>query len=269
MRRGELAGTGVLVTRPAHQADGLCARLEAAGATAIRFPVLAIAPPAERGPALALIGRLAQYNLAIFISPNAVDFGLDLIEAQGLSLPSSLLLAAVGEGSGRALQRRLGRAPDLVPQGRFDSEALLALPALQQVQGWRIAIFRGDGGRELLAETLRSRGATVEYVEVYRRLRPAVDRDALAARLADGTIDVVTVTSGEGLRNLLELAGEANGARLRRLPLVVVSERTAALAGELGFEQPALVAASAGDEALVEAVTRWVNGGATDPGDGR
>ncbi len=269
----DLHGLGVLVTRPAHQAEALCRMIETAGGRAIRFPVLAIAPPLDGGPALALVQRLAHYNLAVFISPNAVELGLDLIEAQG-GLPPGLRLAVVGEGSGRALRARLGRGPDLQPAQRFDSEGLLALPELQQVAGWRVVVFRGDGGRELLGQTLRERGATVDYAEVYRRERPAVDTAALAAELARGAVDIVAVTSSEGLRNLLALAGADNAARLRRLPLVVVSERTAALAQELGFSQPARIAAQASDAGLVEAVARWageqaVGQRADSPGEGR
>jgi len=252
----DLRGVGVLVTRPAHQAEGLCRLIEAAGAQAIRFPVLAIAPPLDARPALALVQRLAQYDLAIFVSPNAVELGLDLIEAHG-GIPPGLRLAVVGEGSGRALRARLGRGPDLQPTERYDSEGLLALPVLQQVAGWRVVVFRGDGGRELLGQTLRERGAVVDYAEVYRRTQPAVDPALLATQLTQGLVDIVTVTSSEGLRNLLQLAGADNALRLRRLPLVVVSERTAALAQELGFSQPARVAALASDAGLVEAVARW------------
>lgn len=260
----DLNGLGVLVTRPAHQADALCRLIEQAGGRAIRFPVLAIAAPHDRQAALATVARLAHYDLAIFVSPNAVELGLDLIEKQG-GLPAGLRLAVVGEGSGRTLRARLGRGPDLQPSGRYDSEGLLALPELQQVAGWRIVIFRGDGGRELLGQTLRERGAVVDYAEVYRRERPAADVQALAAQLKAGAVDIVTVTSSEGLRNLLELAGADNAVRLRQLPLVVVSERTAALAEALGFSQPAHVAALASDAGLVEAVARW----AGNAGEGR
>lgn len=252
----DLHGRGVLVTRPAHQADTLCHMIEQAGGRAIRFPVLAIAPPHDMTAPLATVARLAHYDLAIFVSPNAVEYGLDLIGAQG-GLPAGLRLAVVGEGSARALRARLGRGPDLQPSERYDSEGLLALAELQQVAGRRVVIFRGDGGRELLGQALRERGATVDYAEVYRRVRPAVDVAALAAQLAAGAVDIVTVTSSEGLRNLLELAGADNAARLKKLPLVVVSERTAALAQELGFSQPAHVAALASDAGLVEAVARW------------
>jgi len=255
----DLHGRGVLVTRPAHQADALCRLIEAAGGRAIRFPVLAIAPPRDLTAPLATVARLAHYDLAIFVSPNAVDYGLDLIGAHG-GLPAGLRLAVVGEGSARALRARLGRGPDLQPTERYDSEGLLALAELQQVTGRRVVIFRGDGGRELLGQALRERGATVDYAEVYRREQPVVDVPALAAQLEAGAVDVVTVTSSEGLRNLLELAGAANAARLRRLPLVVVSERTAALAKELGFVQPAIIAALASDAGLVEAAARWAGG---------
>lgn len=259
MRRPELHGLGVLVTRPAHQADTLCRLIEAAGGRAIRFPVLAIASPHDPAAPLATVTRLAHYDLAIFVSPNAVEYGLDLIAAHG-GLPPALRLAVVGAGSARALRARLGRGPDLQPTTRYDSEGLLALPELQRVVGRRVVIFRGDGGRELLGQALRARGATVDYAEVYRRERPNVDARALATELEAGTVDIVTVTSSEGLRNLLELAGAGNAVRLKQLPLVVMSERTAALAEELGFVQPAILAAPASDAGLVEAAARWAGG---------
>ena len=268
MARPELRGAGVLVTRPDHQAEPLCALIEAAGGCAIRFPVLAIAAPRDSAPALALIARLAQYKLAIFISANAVEHGLDLIETQLGAVPPQLRIAAVGAATARALRERLGREPDWVPPERYDSEALLALPQLQAIAGWRIAIFRGADGRELLADTLRGRGAAVEYAEVYRRVAPAADGAALAARLARGEVDIVTVTSSEGLRNLLELAGDESGMRLRRLPLGTVSGRTAAPAHTFGFLQPAVVARGASDQGLVEAVGRWAGGRGNDPGGG-
>lgn len=267
MARPELRGAGVLVTRPDHQADRLCALIEAAGGRAIRFPVMAIAAPRDVAPALALIAQLAQYNLAIFISANAVERGLDLIETHVGALPPQLIVAAVGAATARALQRRLGRDPDLMPDGRYDSEALLALAQLQTVAGWRVAIFRGEGGRELLADTLRSRGAAVDYAEVYRRVMPAGDTAALTAWLSRGEVDIVTVTSSEGLRNLVQLAGDENSRRLRRLPLVTVSDRTAALAHQLGFAQPARVAPEASDEGMMEAVAGWLSERDHDPGE--
>jgi uroporphyrinogen-III synthase len=252
-KRSDLHGLGVLVTRPVHQAGHLCDLITAVGGRPIRFPTLAIRDLGTNPAVDARLARLADYHLAIFISPNAVHYGLAAIARHG-GLPAGILLATVGNGSAVALQQALGRPPDIVPQKSFDSEALLALPALQEVAGRRILILRGEGGRELLAETLRRRGATVEYAEVYRRERPAPQgspRDWLEKA------DIISITSSEALHNLVAMTPAPLQGRLLTLPLVVISERTAQLAWELGFQQPAIVTRQAGDEAILEAISDW------------
>lgn len=250
--RIDLHGTAVLVTRPAHQAGPLCDRIAAANGRPVRFPLLQILDNSDSPETRERLAHLGDYQIAIFISPNAIRFGLDAIEGTG-GLPEPLQLAAVGQGTARALQQRLGRAPDLVPQDRFDSEGLLALPGLQQVAGKRILILRGNGGRELLAETLRERGAEVDYAEVYRREKPPAD--TAGADWLDKT-DIISVTSSEALQNLVELTPASEHQRLFEKPLVVVSERTATLARKLGFTR-ALLAPRAGDDAIVDTIAQW------------
>ena len=247
-----LAGRRVLVTRPVAQAEALCRLIERAGGTPLRFPTIEIAPPSDVAALERIIDRLEQFQLAIFVSPNAVTHALAAIRSRRGALPSPLAIACVGPGSARALAE-LGIADALAP-GRSDSEGLLELPRLQQVRDQRIVIFRGEGGRELLAETLRQRGAQVEYAECYRRRRPVADAAALARDVMQDRIDVVTLTSADALRNLYGMLGRVAAARLARVPLVVVSERLHDLAHELGHDGPVKVAAGASDEAIVAAV---------------
>lgn len=251
-----LAGVGVLVTRPRDQAEPLCRLIEQAGGTAIRFPALEIAPPQDVEALDRLIDRLDEFDIAIFISPNAVNRAMNRVRARRGSLPARLTVACVGRGSAREL-KHFGIGEPLVPTGRFDSEALLALPALQAVAGKRVVILRGDGGRELLGETLKARGAVVEYAECYRRVRPAADVGGLLKRWARGEIDVVTLTSVEALRNLYDMLGKLGAQWLIKTPAVVASERIAAACSELGFKHPPVVAERASDEALVEALKAW------------
>ncbi|HQU14515.1 MAG: uroporphyrinogen III synthase [Chromatiales bacterium 21-64-14] len=253
--QGPLSGVGILVTRPAHQAEPLCACIETQGGRAIRFPVLEILDPEDRAPLLEVIDRLDQFDLAIFISPNAVIKAMNLILGRR-QWPSALRLAAIGSGSAKELAR-FGRAPDIQPARRFNSEALLALEEMQTVTGQRIVIFRGDGGREVLGDELRRRGAWVEYAEAYRRGRPAADVGRLMRHWARGEVDIITVTSNTGLRNLFELVGKLGQQWLRRTPLVVVSRRGVELARELGFRDPPIVADSADDAALLAALNAW------------
>lgn len=252
---GALAGLGVLVTRPAHQAARLCQLIEQHGGRAHPFPVLEILPPEDPGPLEAVVPRLEDYDWAIFISANAVDRALAPILAVR-RWPPTTRIAVIGRSSAQALQRH-GLQPDLLPAAGFDSEALLALPDMWQVSGARVVIFRGSGGREHLAETLRERGAGVDYVEAYRRARPASDPAPLLSAWRSGAIDIVIVNSAESLRNLVSMLGPAGEALLRRTPLLVVSERMLPLLQELGFTQPPMFAANATDDAVLAALLEW------------
>jgi uroporphyrinogen-III synthase len=248
----------VLVTRPRDQAEALARLIEARGGEAIRFPVIEIAEPRDTRALLAVIDRLKDFALAIFISPNAVNRAMNLILARG-GLPEAMRVACVGRGSAREL-KHFGIDNTIVPPGRFDSEALLELPELQQVAGKRIVIFRGDGGRELLGDTLRARGAGIEYAECYRRVRPNTDTTPLLRRWTRGEIDLVSVTSVDGLRNLFDMVGKAGQQWLIRTPIVVVSERMAQVCRELGFKTEPRVTATASDEAILKAVQAWRDG---------
>jgi len=249
-----LSGLGVLVTRPAAQAERLCALIEAAGGRAIRFPTVEIRPASESEW---LRWRLAEpWDLLVFVSRNAVEHAQPLFP--GAQLPPEPRLAAVGRATAEALTAA-GRPADLVPRGRFDSEALLALPELSDVRGRRVLILRGDGGRALLGETLAARGAEVVYAEVYRRVLPRLPVAGLLERWRE-EIAVATATSDEVLQNLLKLIGAAGQARLLATPLVVVSERTKVLAQDLGFARVG-VAERADDEAILAACCDAISSG--------
>lgn len=245
-----LRGSGVLVTRSAHQARQLARLITAAGGEPILFPALEILDSADPGALNALIARLDDFDLAIFISPNAVSRGMALIRAQR-ELPPHLAVAAIGSGSRKALEQwKVERV--VTPQHRFDSEGLLELPEFQDMRGKRVVIFRGEGGREILGDTLVARGAMVEYAECYRRARPIVDPSPLLQRWARGEVRAVTVTSGESLRNLFDMLGSTGQAWLRKTPLVAPHERIGASAHDMGVERVWITAA--GDEALVKGV---------------
>jgi uroporphyrinogen-III synthase len=236
-------GAGVLITRPAAQAEGLCRAIENAGGRAIRFPTLEILDPAEPAAAEALLREAAGFDLLVFVSANAVERAAPFL-LPGLQTP----IAAVGDATARALRMR-GLEPTLVPADRANSEGLLVLPALQQVAGWRVLIVRGEGGRTLLAETLTERGAVVAHAVVYRRAIPAVDPAPLLVDW-EGQVHAIVATSNDGLDNLLALLGPEGKRKALPTPVIVVSERMAERARRHGFTR-VLVAAGAGDDALV------------------
>jgi len=242
-----LAGRRVVVTRPGGQTAHMAALIRAAGGEPVLFPALEILDAEDLRPLLALVERLDAFDLAIFISANAVNKALDLVHARR-TWPAGLRVATVGAGSARALARR-GFAAVIAPTERFDSEALLELQELKDVQGRRVVIFRGDGGRELLGDTLSARGAVVEYAACYRRGRPQADVAPLVARAARRELDAFTVTSSEGLANLFDMLDEAGREWLKRTPLFAPHERIAAAARALGVQT--VVLTGPGDEGLV------------------
>lgn len=242
-----LQGKGILVTRAVHQALELNAMIQAEAGRPISFPVLEILDAEDLSPLNQVIDALDNYQLAIFISPNAVNKAMNLVRGRR-TLPSHLRVAAIGRGSQREL-KHFGLTDIIVPEGRFDSEALLALPELQAVSGWRVVIFRGDGGRELLGDELARRGAEVDYAECYRRARPDTDAGQLLRQWSRGEIHGITVTSAEGLRNLYEMVGKLGRQWLKTTPLFVPHERILAVVRELGLQRGVLT--EAGDAGLV------------------
>jgi uroporphyrinogen-III synthase len=246
----------VLVTRPAHQSSDLARLIAAAGAEAVCFPAIEITGPRDIDALHTLIDQLDRFHMIIFVSANAVEQAMPLVNARHPRLPAHLLVACVGRASARALQQ-FGIAALLVPPTRFGSEGLLQLSALQHVKGKRILIFRGEGGRESLAQTLRTRGAEVQYAECYRRVRPRTDIMPLLRRWQDGLIDLVTITSVEALDNLVAMMGERGRSFLLNTPVVVVSDRIAEACRRYGFAYEPWIAKEASDEGLAEAVKAW------------
>ncbi len=235
----KLSGVRVLTTRPADQATDFIAAMQAAGGEAISFPTLQITAMPTPSPVDAVLDELAEFDLAIFISANAAQFGLERIEARGETWPNKLHVASVGLATKRELEHR-GLTVDLIPETRFDSEGLLELPELQAVDGVRIVIFRGVGGRETLANTLRKRGAEVEYAECYTRTKPEADFAPIQKLLDTDQLHAAIVTSADGLDNLIELAGSKGTAALRQRWLITPSERAQKHALELGFRNVAI-----------------------------
>jgi uroporphyrinogen-III synthase len=251
--RRPLSGITVLVTRPAEQAAGLSALIEAAGGRALRLPLLEIEPVEDGGVAAEWLNRADYWDWFIFVSANAIRCALALGAWARRRSPRTRI-AAVGEATAKALAEA-GIRVDLIPKPQFNSESLLAAPEMAEVAGRRILIVRGVGGRELLANALRERGADTAYAEVYRRTRPTADASVWIDLWQRGEINVAVVTSGEALTHLMELLGESGAEFADRTPLVVIGSRIAELARERGWRR-AVAAEQASDQGIADAVIR-------------
>jgi uroporphyrinogen-III synthase len=247
-----LAGKRIVVTRAATQAAPLLAAIRAAGGEPLAFPVLEILPregaDLEQG-----VAQLDDVAWAVFVSPNAARHGVAAVRRRR-TWPAALRAAAVGQGTARAL-RELGFEQVLAPTDGADSEALLALPEMQRFAGQRVVIFRGDKGRELLAQALTERGARVEYLSCYRRVPASVDPETLLKDWHNGAVHAVSATSTEMLEEFCRLIGERGMRLLQHTPLFVIHPRIAARAVERGLDK--VWVTGPGDEALVKGMTEY------------
>ena len=246
----------VLVTRPVGEAsDTLCKAIKAAGYEVYSQPLLELnalpqLPAAQRQ----LVLNLDLYQHVIFISANAVRFGMVLVEGYWPQLPAGLSWYAIGAATAEMLARH-GIAA-ITPGNVMSSEGLLAVPALQHLNDQRVLIVKGEGGRDTLMTELTRRGAAVDELACYRRSRPELPAGALAAKLSRWGIDVIMLSSGEGLANLQVLLSPAETTKLKHIALIVPSQRVAQLAREAGFEQ-IVTAENASDMAMLRALRAW------------
>ncbi|HLA33280.1 MAG TPA: uroporphyrinogen-III synthase [Rhodocyclaceae bacterium] len=248
-----LSGRHIVVTRPIDQAGHLTGALDAIGAIPVLYPVMEIRELADPTLLLETAIRLDSYDMAVFVSPNAIEKALRVILSRR-AWPAHLRVAALGQSSRRELERH-GIVDVVSPEQRFDSEALLELPELQAVAGRRIVVFRGDGGRELLGDTLKARGATVDFVSCYHRTCPKRDPGPLFELWETGRLDAVTLTSSEGLRNFNQMIGRLGQAWLKKTPVFVPHARIAEQAHALGMTR--VVATPPGDAGLISGLTHY------------
>ncbi|OAJ51364.1 fused uroporphyrinogen-III synthase HemD/membrane protein HemX [Paraburkholderia ginsengiterrae] len=259
----------VVITRPAGQSNELITRLAAAGIATLDFPLIDIAPVTDDAPLRAALASLERYALVVFVSPNAVDHAFARSDT---IWPHALPVGVVGPGSVQALARHGVAEPAYQvispPSGtdedtaRFDSEGLFAAIetalGVAGLEGKRVLIVRGDGGREWLAERLREPGAEVETVAAYRRLvpEPSIGGWARVHALLAGEPHAWLLTSSEGVRNLHELAQDHltadEIAQLKRAALVAPHPRIAQTARALGFDS--ITVSGAGDERIARAL---------------
>lgn len=252
----DLKQAQILVTRPAHQAENLCNLIRINNGVPIRLPTLEIVPIILKLDETAQ--TLIHADWFIFTSTNAVHcYCSQLDDAKMRDLKTKSCLA-IGKATAQAL-KTVGLNVDLMPLHGYNSEALLELDELQSVLQKNIVIIRGENGRETLSEVLTQRGANVSYENVYRREIPEIDCSEVSQLITQHCLNLITITSGEAIQNLVKMLPNPQHDWLKKIPLVVVSERIQTIAKNLGFEIIAL-AQTPSDDAILKTITTIING---------
>lgn len=223
----------VLLTRPAEESALLAASLSDVGIFSSSLPLLEIEALPVTPAQQAVFADLGRYCAVIVVSKPAARLGVQCLDRRWPQLP----WFSVGAATAQVLADQ-GLDVHYPPSGD-DSEALLALPALREAiarADARVLILRGEGGRELLAERLREQGASVDYLELYRRFLPAYDPGVLMQRIQLERLNGLVVSSGQGLLHLQALAGP-DWPQVARLPLFVPSPRVYEMARAAGAEK--------------------------------
>lgn len=243
-----LKGLGIAITRPLDQAKNLSAVIEQQGGNSILFPLIAITPLSDYSVFDEKIDELTQADWAIFISSNAVDNAMPRIVKHYGTVPDKLKFAAIGPQTAKQLAS-YGVQHVLIPHERFDSEALLALSEMHAVNHQRIIIFRGIGGRELLAETLKQRGAQLDFAECYQRVNPQINCNLLDQLWHQDQCQAIVVTSSEAMRNLLAMTHQGSDEWIGNIAVCVNNARIAEEARAARLEVH--IASAPGDAAML------------------
>ncbi|PRB80972.1 uroporphyrinogen-III synthase [Pseudomonas sp. MYb185] len=223
----------VLLTRSEEDNRRLAARLQQQGIAARSLPLLQIEPQPETPQQRSLILELDRYHAVMVVSPIAARLGLERLDQYWPQPPLGIEWFAVGGGTAAVLEEY--GLPVQIPLDGQDSEALLRLPAWQRLLGLpdlRVLIWRGEGGREHLAGTIRRAGGRVDLLELYRRAMPEALAQQLAAAATDGCRGIV-ILSGQALQHWQCAAGTA-WEQQRHWRCWVPGERVATLAQQLG-----------------------------------
>lgn len=257
---GPLGGRRILVTRPREQASELSELLERLGAEVLRIPAIRIDPPSHPEELVRTAAHAHQYDWILLTSVNGVEqFAAALVEVtRGSDRPLSLpWLGAIGPATASALQQHFGRV-DLVADIHTAEGLVEALERAGAIEGRRFLLPQADGARDVLASSLRDRGARVDQVQAYRTVVDSASKARMRQELESGLIDMVTFTSASAVRGLIELAG----GRLQGMAVATIGPVTAAAAREAGV--PVDVEADPHTvPGLVDAITRFYAAGRT------
>ncbi|MFT7389359.1 MAG: uroporphyrinogen-III synthase [Candidatus Endobugula sp.] len=253
----DLSAYHFLVVRPEKQARQWAQQLQALGAQVTLQPMMSIIPIDDAQSTRSIINQVlafAEYQKAIFISQNAVVYGLEWLDKYWPQLPIGMEYFAIGKATASLLENSTQAGVlQYMPEQAMNSEDLLAHPRLQGVTGQKIIIFRGKEGRTYLAEQLNARGASVDYCEVYQRRTPKKVMPLIDAFRQTTRKPVLAVHSAETLDNVCEYVDDAGIQWLTARHIVVPGQRVAKAASDAGF-QHIVVAENATHESMITAL---------------
>jgi uroporphyrinogen-III synthase len=248
MKVSSLMDKCVLVVRPLRRQDEFLLLLDEGSARVIHTPIMAIEPILESQQVKQKILAFDQFDIAIFVSANAAEIGIKWLDQYWPMLPLGMEYFAIG---GQTAQVVVDYTQNVnYPTDQITSEGLLTSPKLKNLENKSVIIFRGGRGRETLKQGLISRGATVEYCDLYRRVVDQKQVDVTHQQLTE--VDCLVVHSAE----LLEAIGPISEIRCdNNLPVVVPSNRVAETAKRLGYGT-VIVADSAMPESMYAALQK-------------
>ncbi len=245
----------ILVTRPAGQAYSLINRLSSIGCHVSYQPMLEIreieCPYFLENKSL----KSKPLKHIIFVSTNAVRFGLPHILSGRFLLTKNANYYAVGSATAKLLFEA-GIDP-IFPTDKMTSEGLLELVPLSGINGENVALIKGEGGRDYLAEALEEKGANVIPFDCYRRVPAEINSTDLVKLIEDNNIEMAIFSSAEGILRFISLI-EGKQEALSNLTLLVASPRIATIAKTSGWKKNLLIADNARDDSFVKAVVEWL-----------
>ncbi|MGH1537688.1 MAG: uroporphyrinogen-III synthase [Gammaproteobacteria bacterium] len=249
-----LAEKTIVVTRPLAQAQNILEQLEVRQASVIHFPVISICAASNIEDAKQHFKNLTNFQIIIFISVNAVHHAMSIAHELEIDI-KNFTLAAVGPATKIALEN-YGCKVAIVPQSGFSSEALLNDSTLQNITQQNILIVRGQGGRELLRETLEARNAQVSYAEVYQRQLPK-ERNGVNLCQLSSQNTAILLCSVESVQNLWSLCTPEEQQCLKNMTVVAGSQRIAEATARVGFAKDSIIAENPSDGAMLAALNTW------------
>lgn len=226
----QLNGLRILNTRPKEQASALHQQIQDAGGISIVFPTIEIKESYNEGLALP---NLNEFKLALFISSNAVGYFFKLLAAKAIQWPKHIEVLALGESTALSLkQHHIHATTPLTP----DSEHILELINPHELQGKHVLLLKGEGGRTLIEDYLKKHGAHLSTLSLYQRILPRINPQWSNSIWQDNAVDIILITSEQSLQHLFKLFDVNAHPWLKNKCFLVISERLAQIASNLGIK---------------------------------